>query len=67
MTGSPDDRLITAEVAELAGITTASVRRYRQRGAIPEPDGMLGRTPWWRRDTIERWIATRPGPGRPRG
>ena len=36
-----EDRLITTEVAALAGITPASLRRYRLRGAAPEPDGYL--------------------------
>ena len=66
VTGSPDDRLITAHVAALAGITEDSVREYRRRGTIPEPDFYVGRTPVWERSTIERWLRTRPGPGRPR-
>jgi predicted DNA-binding transcriptional regulator AlpA len=60
------DQLTTAEVAALAGIAPASVRRYRLRGTFPEPDGYVGRTPWWRRRTIMRWLAVRPDPGRPR-
>lgn len=59
------DQLTTAEVAELAGISPASVHRYRLRGAVPEPDGYVGRTPWWKRETIDEWLATRPKPGRP--
>lgn len=61
------DQLTTAEVAALAGIEPASVRRYRMRNAIPEPDGQLGRTPWWYRSTIEAWLAERPRAGRPAG
>jgi hypothetical protein len=53
-------------VAALAGIAPASVRRYRLRGTFPEPDGYVGRTPWWRRRTILGWLAIRPEPGRPR-
>lgn len=59
------DQLTTDDVAALAGVLPASVRRYRLRGTFPRPDGYVGRTPWWRRRTVERWLATRPGPGRP--
>ena len=62
---SPDDRLPTAKVAALAGVTVGSVREYRRRGTIPEPDGRLGSTPWWFRSTIEQWIATPAWPGSP--
>lgn len=60
------DQLTTEQVAELAGIAPASLRRYRLRGAVPEPDGYVGRTPWWSRATVEAWLAVRPGRGRPR-
>ena len=60
------DQLTTAEVAELAGIAPESVYRYRIRGAVPEPDGYIGRTPWWHRETIETWLGHRKGPGRPK-
>ena len=56
------------EVAAHLGVTYDSVRRYRVRDAsFPAPDGKLGRTPWWRPDTIKAWQAARPGRiGRPR-
>lgn len=60
------DQLTTADVAQLAGITPASFARQRLRGVVPEPDGYVGRTPWWSRETVERWLAERPvaaGPG----
>jgi predicted DNA-binding transcriptional regulator AlpA len=60
------DQLTTVEVAALAGIAPASVRRYRLRGRFPDPDGYVGRTPWWRRSTVEAWLASRHGPGRPK-
>jgi hypothetical protein len=58
------DLLTTDQVAELAGITAASVRTYLWRGTISEPDIYLGRTPYWHRATITRWLATRPSVGR---
>jgi hypothetical protein len=63
------DQLDTEAVAKLAGVLPGTIRRERLRGAVPEPDGYLGRTPWWHRHTIEKWLATRPqrgqrGPGK---
>ena len=62
------DQWTMAEVAAHLGIAAQSVRRYRVRDAsFPAPDGKLGRTPWWRPDTIKAWQAARPGRiGRPR-
>lgn len=59
--------LTTDQVAELAGITPASLRVYVQRGSAPKPDGYLGRTPWWKRETVDEWLANRPRRGRPAG
>lgn len=44
-----------AEVAEHLGVATSTVRAYAARGQMPPPDGRLGRTPWWRADTIRAW------------
>jgi predicted DNA-binding transcriptional regulator AlpA len=60
------DQLTTDQVANLVGLSVASVREYVRRGAFPAPDGMLGRTPWWRASTVDEWLASRRGPGRPR-
>lgn len=58
-------QLTTKQVAERAGITVGSVRQYRYRGRFPEPDGFVGRTPWWKPATVRQWLKTRRGPGRP--
>ena len=57
--------LTATEAADLAGIPLASFRRYIVRGSAPKPDGHFSRSPWWHRETIEQWIATRPRRGRP--
>lgn len=57
---SPNDLLTTAQVAEMAGVKAMSIHQYRQRGAIPEPDQYIGRTPVWKRRTIEKWLESRP-------
>lgn len=58
------DQLTVSDVAERAGITVASVRKYLVRGTVPPPDGRLGVTPWWRPETIDAWLTNRPGRGR---
>lgn len=56
-----------AALAELLGIARTSIHRYRIRGDIPEPDDHAGRTPLWRKTTINEWLAGRPGHGWRRG
>ena len=41
------DQLTTTDVARLAGITTASFRRYRLRGTAPTPDGHMTDQSTW--------------------
>lgn len=66
MTGSDLDdetRWFAAEVAAHLGVAPATLYAYRARGQMPEPDGQLGRSPWWRPHTITTWHASRPRPG----
>jgi predicted DNA-binding transcriptional regulator AlpA len=58
-----DEPLDMAAVARLLGLTSQTVRKYRSEGRMPEPDWMIGRSPAWRRSTIEGWQNTRPGRG----
>lgn len=58
-----DDLLDSSAVAELIGVKPATIRTYRHRGDMPPPDRTIGRTPVWLRDTIDRWLAERPGQG----
>lgn len=60
-----EDQLTTKEVAEILDLSENTIRIYRKRGRFPNPDGVLGKTPWWRRATIDKWTAERPGMGRP--
>jgi hypothetical protein len=54
-----NEQLTTTQVAGLAGVSPASWLVYRRRGTVPPPDGYLGRTPRWHRETIEAWLPTR--------
>ncbi len=51
------------EVAEHLGVQASTVRAYVARREMPEPDGRVWRTPWWRDTTIIAWQQGRPGRG----
>lgn len=55
--------LDTAQVAAMAKVTPATIRSYRSRGYLPEPDAQLGQSPGWAPETIAAWLAARPGKG----
>lgn len=56
-----DEQWTVADVAAYWRISPGTVRGYLSRGHMPPADGYLGRTPWWRPETIEGW--ERPGRG----
>jgi predicted DNA-binding transcriptional regulator AlpA len=58
--------LTTKEVAKLLGIKEGTVRGWASRGRMPPPDGHVGPSNIWKRETIERWAAQRPRKGKPR-
>ena len=47
------------EIAEQSGVGEATLRNYRRRGYLPEPDVMLADRPRWRAATIEHWMRLR--------
>lgn len=60
------EQLTTDQVAELLGVQPATVRQHRWRGVFPDPDGYVGRTPWWSRERIDEWASLRQLVGRPK-
>ena len=44
-----------AEVAAYLGVKPGTITAYLARGQMPQPDGRVGRTPWWRPETIRAW------------
>jgi predicted DNA-binding transcriptional regulator AlpA len=55
--------LTVADIAELAGVSKATIDSYRYRGYLPEPQIVRGRTPLWARPIVRHWLETRPGSG----
>ena len=55
--------LTVADIAEVAGVSKATVDSYRYRGYLPEPQFVKGRTPLWSRPIVHHWLANRPGSG----
>jgi hypothetical protein len=51
------------DVAARLRVTEATVRSYRWRGYLPEPQ-YVGRTPVWKPDVIEEWIKGRSHEGK---
>lgn len=58
----------TQEVARNTGLSWDTVRTYRRKNILPQPDGMDGTHPWWLPATIRVWDRKRrnSGTGRPR-
>jgi predicted DNA-binding transcriptional regulator AlpA len=54
-----EELLDTQRVAVMLGIKAETVRGYKKRGILPEPDDYFGRSPAWRRSTIEEWDTAR--------
>ena len=57
----------TAAVAERAGLAVATIRSYTLKGLIPPADVVIstpnGPLRGWSIDTIDAWLASRPGRG----
>lgn len=55
--------LSLADIAERVGVEASTIRTYRSQGRLPEPDAMTGPTPGWLPETVDEWMAARPGRG----
>lgn len=58
---TPRVLLDSVAVAQMVGVSYATINAYRARGNMPQADWFLGGVPVWRPETIEAWIAARPG------
>lgn len=54
-----NDYLDVEEVATLIGVKPSTVHQYHKREEMPAADRYFGRSPAWKRSTIESW---RPSP-----
>jgi predicted DNA-binding transcriptional regulator AlpA len=64
MTKDPEQLLSMRDIAAELGLEYGTIRKYRSEGRLPEPDEFPTEDrPRWRRETILRWQAARPGSG----
>lgn len=54
-----DQPVDLAELAEMCGLGYRTVLTYRSAGKLPDPDGYVGRSPWWKRSTVRAWHEAR--------
>lgn len=63
----PTEYLGTAAVAERAGLAVATIRSYILKDLMPEADVIIatpsGSLRGWSPETIDAWLASRPGRG----
>lgn len=52
-------QLYGKDVAEATGLSWDTVRTYRRKGLLPEPDGWHRHRPWWSREAVACWDASR--------
>ena len=43
-------------VAKALGISRRTLERERAAGRFPRPDKVIGRMPFWKPETVRRWI-----------
>jgi hypothetical protein len=54
------DLVCVGDLADLFGVSAQWPYSMRTKGLLPEPDGYLGRNPYWIRDRIADWWKTNP-------
>jgi len=53
------DWLTRTDIANLTGLKIDTIDKYQRRNTLPEPEQYIGRTPVWKKQTIDKWIAFR--------
>lgn len=55
---SPEDMLTYAELAAEVGVSPSTLRSYasRRQARLPDPDGRVGQSPFWKRSTVAPWV-----------
>ena len=57
MATTKDPLLTPTQIAELCNLHINTITAYHARGQMPTPDQQYGRTPLWKRSTIDKWRA----------
>jgi hypothetical protein len=52
--------LTVKDIAAQLNVREATIRGWLSRGRFPEPDGHVGPTNVWKRETVEQWARNRP-------
>ncbi|NBT46615.1 MAG: hypothetical protein EBT07_02180 [Actinobacteria bacterium] len=53
------DWFTNSDIEKLTGLKYKTLYEYRNRNTLPKPDAYFGRTPVWKRSTIETWNNSR--------
>lgn len=53
------DWLTSTDISKLTGLKVDTIYTYRKRNTLPDPDQYIGRTPVWKKTTIEEWNSKR--------
>jgi hypothetical protein len=48
--------LSVADLARVLNESRRTIERLRAAGKLPRPDLHIGKMPWWKAETIRRWI-----------
>lgn len=62
MTKQPTELWTYAQISDLSGISPNTLRVWRLRGKLPEPDYEIGQWPAWKPDTVKQWWAGQQAP-----
>ncbi|MBO1756865.1 XRE family transcriptional regulator [Allobranchiibius sp. CTAmp26] len=54
--------LSLGEFAQRCGYTLNTMKGYRRKRMLPEPDARIGRNHGWDASTVDQWRATRKDP-----
>ena len=56
-------KLTAQQFADAIGVKVSSLDAYIARGYAPQPDERDGRRRYWLEETVNAWLASRPGQG----
>lgn len=51
-----EEWLTASDLAEMLNLKYQTIFTYRSRNTLPEPDSYIGRTPIWKKETVQEFI-----------